>query len=167
MTKRDIATDYFKQGYNCAQAVLLAFKDETGLTTEQSAMIASSFGGGMGKLREVCGAVSGMLMAAGLIFGYSNPADQTAKSEHYANVQNLAKLFKEKNGSLICRELLSGVSSQNTTLTSSELSSDTPPSVRTPEYYKKRPCGDLVGDAAEILEKYITTNIRNSERSTK
>ena len=167
MTKRDIATDYFKQGYNCAQAVLLAFKDETGLTTEQSAMIASSFGGGMGKLREVCGAVSGMLMVAGLIFGYSNPADQTAKSEHYANVQNLAKLFKEKNGSLICRELLSGVSSQNTTLTSAELSSDTPPSVRTPEYYKKRPCGDLVGDAAEILEKYITTNLQMSERTTK
>lgn len=158
MTRRDAAMNYFKQGYNCAQAVLLAFTDKTGLTKEQSALIASSFGGGMGKLREVCGAVSGMLMAAGLVIGYSNPADQTAKAEHYKNVQLLANAFKEKNSSIICRELLSNTSGQSN-ITGKELSSDTPPSIRTPEYYKKRPCAELVGDASEILDNYFKSHL--------
>ena len=153
MTKRELAEKYFKEGYNCAQAVLLAFAEETGLTKEQSALIASSFGGGMGKMREVCGAVSGMLMAAGLIAGYSDPKDQYRKSEHYKLVQALATEFKKQNGSIICRELLSGTFSKAPSVSENELSSTTPPSVRTEEYYKKRPCAELVGDAAEILDK--------------
>lgn len=155
MNRREIAIDYFKQGYNCSQAVLLAFQDLTGLTVEQSALIASSFGGGMGKLRHVCGAVSGMLMALGLIRGYSDPKDANAKAEHYRNVQILAEKFKSQNGSIICRELLSGNFIGKEPVSDSELSSSTPPAARTDEYYKKRPCGELVGDAAEILEAYL------------
>lgn len=156
MTRREIAMNYFKEGYNCAQAVLLAFTDETGLTIEQSALISSSFGGGMGKLREVCGAVSGMLMAAGLVIGYSNPTDMNAKAEHYKNVQNLANSFKSKNNSIICRDLLTGSLSSKNSISHDELSSSTPPATRTAEYYKKRPCMELVGDAAEILENYLS-----------
>lgn len=155
MTRREIAIDYFKQGYNCSQAVLLAFQDLTGLTTEQTALVASSFGGGMGKLREVCGAVSGMFMAIGLIKGYKDPTDFDSKAEHYKRIQELAAKFKAQNGSIICRELLSGEFSGSAPVFSSEISSSTPPSKRTAEYYKKRPCGEFVGDAAEILEAYL------------
>ena len=155
MTRRELAIDYFQQGYNCSQAVLLAFKDLTDLTEEQSARLASSFGGGMGKLREVCGAVSGMFMAVGLICGYSDPKDTTAKAEHYKKVQELAAKFKKQNGSIICRELLSGEFSGREPVLPTELSSATPPAERTAEYYKKRPCGELVGNAAEILAEYL------------
>ena len=109
----------------------------------------------MGKLREVCGAVSGMFMAVGLICGYSDPKDTTAKAEHYKKVQELAAKFKEQNGSIICRELLSGEYSGRPPVSATEISSSTPPSKRTAEYYKKRPCGEFVGDAAEILEAYL------------
>lgn len=155
MTRRETAINYFKQGYNCSQSVLLAFQDLTGLTIEQSALIASSFGGGMGKLREVCGAVSGMFMAIGLIKGYKDPTDLVSKTEHYKRVQELASKFKEQNSSIICRELLSGEYSGRTPVSATEISSSTPPAKRTSEYYKKRPCGELVGDAAEILEAYL------------
>lgn len=151
MTRRETAVNYFKEGYNCAQAVLLTFCDMTGLTEEQSALIASSFGGGMGKLREVCGAVSGMLMAAGLIMGYSDPHDRSLKIKHYKLVQELAAEFKERGGSIICRELLASLSKQ-------ELDINTPPAERTEEYYKKRPCARHIGDAAEILEIYLCKN---------
>ena len=147
MSKRDEAIQLFKSGYNCAQAVLLAFNGLTGLTEEQAMMLSSSFGAGMGKMREVCGTVSAMLMVAGLSRGYSNPADHEKKAAHYKLVQELSAEFKEKNGSIICRELLSG------TVSDSILSSDTPPELRSDAYYKKRPCAELVGDAAEILEK--------------
>lgn len=108
MSRRETAIALFKEGYSCAQAVLLAFSDLTGLSEEQAALVSSSFGAGMGKLREVCGAVSGMLMAAGLIKGYAQPGDPAAKAAHYRFVQELANAFKAKNGSIICRELLSG-----------------------------------------------------------
>ena len=160
MTRREIAVNYFKEGYNCSQAVLLAFQDVVGLSKEQCAMLASSFGGGMGKLREVCGAVSGMFMIVGLVEGYSDPKDADAKAEHYQKIQHLANLFTEQNGSIICRELLSGDFSKHsdykqTGICAEELSSSTPPAARTDEYYQKRPCGDLVGDAAEIIANYL------------
>lgn len=155
MTRREIAIDYFNKGYNCCQAVLLAFQDLTGLDAESSALLASSFGGGMGKLREVCGAVSGMFMAIGMIAGYTDPKDADAKAAHYKCIQELASQFKSKNGSYICRELLSGEFTGRDPISVSEMSSSTPPAPRTPEYYKKRPCGELVGDAAEILSKYL------------
>ena len=83
----------FKNGYNCAQAVLLAFSDELEIDEKTLALISSSFGGGMGRMREVCGAVSGMFMVAGLKYGYSGPSAKQEKAELYALVQNLAALF--------------------------------------------------------------------------
>lgn len=142
---REKAKEYFLSGYNCAQSVFMAFCEETGLDEETAAKLASSFGGGMGRLREVCGAVSGMFMAAGLIKGYSDPGDQEGKTAQYELVQSLAKEFEAKNGSIICRELL-GL----------EQKKDAPtPSERTEEYYQRRPCAELVADAAELLERRL------------
>jgi len=115
--------------------------------------ISSSFGGGMGRMREVCGTVSGMFMALGLALFDNNAKDN--KANQYKAVQELANRFKAQNGSIICRELLSGITS-----------SDTPiPSARTEEYYKKRPCVELVGDAVEILEKYLKENAVSNKES--
>lgn len=157
MTRREIAINYFKQGYNCSQSVLLAFQDITGLSVEQSALISSSFGGGMGKLREVCGAVSGMFMVAGLVCGYSDPKDSAAKAAHYLRIQDLAKSFTDRNFSIICKDLLSGNFSGRPSVSASEINSSTPPAERTDDYYKKRPCAELVGDAAEILDLYLNS----------
>jgi len=140
-----IAEELFREGYNCAQAVLIAFGDVTGLDKETSAKLASSFGGGLGRMREVCGAVSGAAMVLGLVRGYADPTDAEAKKAHYHLVQEFAARFKEQNGSIICRELLSGVSVRK--------GSD--PEARTAEYYKKRPCPELVRQAAEILEEMV------------
>lgn len=142
MNKKETAIQLFKEGYSCAQAVLLAFTNELELDKQTAARIASSFGGGMGRLREVCGAFSGLLMAAGLKFGPSDPKDIQAKTAHYTLVQKLAAEFKEKNGSIICRELL-GLSGQ---------AQSPRPEARTAEYYKKRPCAEMVGCAAELME---------------
>lgn len=137
------AAELFMQGYNCAQAVTVAFSDVTGLDKETSAKIASSFGGGMGRMREVCGAVSGMLMVAGLLYGYDDPKADAAKKELYNLVQAQAGAFREEVGSIICREILKNPSS------------DTNPSPRTAEYYAQRPCARMVFTAAKILDDYI------------
>ena len=139
--KSDKAKELFKQGYNCSQAVLGVFCEELGLDFETAIKISSSFGGGMGRMREVCGTVSGMFMAAGL--AYSTPDNN--KAEQYKIVQELAKRFKDKNGSIICRELLEGIESSTSPI----------PSERTETYYKKRPCIELVGDSVEILEEFM------------
>lgn len=138
------AKELFKSGYNCSQAVLSVFCEEFGLDLETALKISSSFGGGMGRMREVCGTVSGMFMAVGLALASASDS-AVEKGEHYKRVQELAKRFKDKNGSIICRELLQGV----------ESSTAPTPSARTETYYKKRPCVDLVGDAVEILEEYL------------
>ena len=141
----ELAKDLFNQGYNCSQAVLVAFEDEIGLDLETCLKIASSFGGGMGRLREVCGAVSGMFMVAGLKYGYTDPKDHMEKTEHYKRIQQLAKQFEEANGSIVCRELL-GLS----------VKADVPvPEKRTEQYYKKRPCAELVEQVATIMDDYI------------
>ena len=145
MTKREKAMALFKEGYNCSQAVLGAFAEELGFDMDTAMRLSSSFGGGMGRMREVCGAVSGMFMAAGVLFGYSDPRDNSAKQEHYRRIQELAEKFKERNKYIVCRQLL-GLEGQD---------SSPVPSDRTREYYKKRPCAELVGDAAEIFEEYI------------
>ncbi len=148
--KSEKAKELFKQGYNCSQAVLGVFCEELGLDFETAIKIASSFGGGMGRMREVCGTVSGMFMAAGLAF--ASASDSPAlKGEHYKRIQELAKRFKDKNGSIICRELLEGVENSTSPI----------PSERTETYYKKRPCIELVGDSVEIFEQYLkeTKNI--------
>ncbi len=139
------AMELFKEGYNCAQAVVLAYEDYFEESPEMLALMISSFGGGMGRLREVCGAVSGMFFVAGKLYGYADPKASTEKMEHYARIQELAASFRERNGSIICRDLLH----------LQEQISVPVPEERTAEYYKKRPCGELVADAASILEQYI------------
>lgn len=136
------AESLFAEGYNCSQAVLLAFADECGLTQETAALLASSFGGGMGRLREVCGAVSGMFMVAGLCCGYDDPHANTEKADHYARIQKLASAFTDENGSIICRTLL-GLQQTGASVPQ--------PEQRTAAYYQKRPCKALVGDAAHIV----------------
>ena len=137
------AAELFLNGYNCAQAVAVAFSDLTGLDEQLSARLASSFGGGMGRMREVCGAVSGMLMVAGILYGYDTPGDDAAKKAHYTLVQTLAGEFREKNGSIVCREILKNPPS------------DPNPTPRTAEFYAKRPCSRMVMTAARILDEYL------------
>ena len=137
------AAELFLQGYNCAQAVAVAFADLTGLSPQISARVASSFGGGMGRMREVCGAVSGMLMVTSMLYGYDKPEDEQGKKELYKLVQNLADQFREQAGSIICRDLLKSPPS------------DPNPSPRTEEYYRQRPCARMVLLAGQILDAYI------------
>ncbi len=145
MTHSELAKKNFESGCNCAQAVLLAFADQTGLDEATAMKLSASFGGGMGKLREVCGAVSGMFMAAGMIYADDHVPTQEAKAAHYEKIRALAARFKEENGSYICRELLEGV----------PVSKDTAPEERTEQYYKKRPCGELCAIAARILDEFL------------
>jgi C_GCAxxG_C_C family probable redox protein len=141
----DLARELFNKGYNCSQSVFAAFCDETGLSNDTALKIASSFGGGMGRLREVCGAVTGMFMVVGTKYGYTDASDERAKTGHYRLIQDLAKQFEKENGSIICRELL-GISIKH----------DIPiPEARNENYYKSRPCAELVEQAARILDEYI------------
>lgn len=103
------ALELFDNGYNCSQSVMGAFCDELGLDFETAMELTSSFGGGIGGLHEVCGAVSAMAAAAGLAFGYADPSDKTAKAEHYSRIRRMAKKFENESGSLICRELLARI----------------------------------------------------------
>ena len=145
MTHGEKVGTLFLEGYNCAQSVVLAFAVEMGIPKETAARIASSFGGGLGRLREVCGCVSGMAIVAGELLGYSGPETGKPKADHYALIQELAEEFRKKNGSIICRDLLSGITSDTAPV----------PEARTDDYYKKRPCKDLAVCAAEILERKL------------
>jgi len=145
MTRGEKAEALFLEGYNCAQAVVIAFEDLHGLDRETAAKLSSSFGGGMARLREVCGSVSGMFMVAGLLYGYDNPKAKEEKAEHYARIQKLAADFTAEHGSIVCRDLLG--------LT--EKKQEPTPEERTEAYYKKRPCKELIGRAAEIMDNYI------------
>ena len=140
------AAELFMEGYNCAQAVAVAFCDLTGMEKDYAARLASGFGGGMGGLREVCGAVSGMNMVFGCLYGYESPTDDAAKKPVYAQFRQLAESFKETNGSIICREILKNPPS------------DPNPSPRTAEYYAKRPCARMVMVAAQLLDEFIAKN---------
>lgn len=141
-----------EEGYNCCQSVVLAYNDIFGLDDRTAASITSGFGGGMGRLREVCGTVSGMVLLSGLIRPADNPSDKNGRTENYALVQEMAGKFKELNGSIVCKELLGLVPMGS----SSPVPSESPvPSDRTPEYYKKRPCEELVGISARIVGEKI------------
>ena len=138
------AAELFLSGSNCAQAVAVAFCDVTGLEPAFAAKMASSFGGGMGRLREVCGAVSGMLMVAGLIYGYEDPGENDCnKKAHYQLVQTLAGKFRDEVGSIVCREILKNPPS------------DPNPTPRTAEFYAKRPCARMVMTAARLMDEFI------------
>ena len=143
MDRQYYAAKLFVEGYNCAQAVVLAFSDILGLDEKFCAKMSSSFGGGMGRMREVCGAVSGMLMVAGLLYGYDGPEEGEVKKEHYARVQELAGKFREEVGSIVCREILKNPPS------------DANPTPRTEEFYKTRPCAHMVTTAVKVMEEYI------------
>ena len=145
MNHAETARQLFLAGYNCSQAVFCAFCDETGLRVEDAAKLSSSFGGGMGRLREVCGTVSGALLALGMLRGYSDPQDPAAKAAHYRLVQEYARRFRERNGSIVCRELLKDV----------PVSTGGAPEPRTPAFYARRPCLRLVGEAATILDEIL------------
>jgi C_GCAxxG_C_C family probable redox protein len=145
MTRREAAMANFLKGYNCSQSIILAFADMLPIDESTLMKMASSFGGGMGRLREVCGSVSGMFMIAGLLYGYDGPETGQIKADHYARIQELAHRFEEKHGTIICREML-GLNVRH----------DEPvPEARTKEYYRKRPCAEIIGDAAEILDQYL------------
>ena len=156
----------FKEGgYNCCQAVVLAYNDIFGMNEHTAASISSGFGGGMGRMREVCGSVSGMVLLAGLLKPATDPSDKDARTGNYALVQEVAGEFKAINGSIICKELL-GLCGQiaKTTDDIHGIPESPVPSDRTPEYYKKRPCEELVGISARIIgEKIKLFSIISSE----
>ena len=139
------AASIFEEGYNCAQSVVLAFADELKMDQDDLAKLASSFGGGMGRLREVCGAVSGMFLVYGMIRGYSDAGDTDGKKEQYKDIQSMAAEFEKKHGSIICRHILK----------KPEGPDSYEPSERTDKYYASRPCTRCVEDAAEILENFL------------
>ena len=145
MEHKALAEEFFRAGYNCAQAVVVAFHDTLGISERQAARLSSSFGGGMGRMRETCGAVSGMLIVAGLLMGYDEPNNLEVKQAYYARVQALVSAFIERNGTMNCRELLTraGVPVSPT------------PAERTPEYYAKRPCERLIASAAALLDEAL------------
>ena len=139
------AVDLFEQGYNCAQSVVGAWLDQTEMDSDQAMRLASSFGGGMGRLREVCGALTGSFMVAGLVRGYDEPGDDQEKAGHYALIQEIAKEFEQKYKTILCRDLLE-----------LDVKHDSPnPSVRTAEYYAERPCARFIYDAVIYLDRAL------------
>ena len=151
MNKAEKARSLFTQGANCAQSVAGAFAAECGLTEEQAMIMASGFGGGVGRLREVCGAVSGMVLVLNILYGSGDPADKAAKDAQYARIREAVAPFREKAGTMICRELL-GL----------EKGQEEPPrsDPRNAAYYANRPCAGLVALAAEITAKFIAEHKR-------
>ena len=148
MTDRaELAKQLFCSGYNCAQSVFCAFTDITGYDTDTSARMASSFGGGLGRLRETCGAVSAAALVLGIAMGYADPSDYEAKKRHYALVREFADRFREKNGSLHCRNLLSAAGLVP------ESGGD--PEPRSEDFYQRRPCPRLICDAVCILDEML------------
>lgn len=140
MSKGEIAEKYFYEGCNCSQAVACAFAEEMDMNTETVKRLTIGFGGGMGRLREVCGTVSGAAFVLSALYGSRN------KNDVYKMVQDVAGEFEAENGSVVCRQLLG-------------LDNSVPKSPvaepRTEKYYKKRPCPQLVHQMADILEKYL------------
>ncbi len=147
MDRCKIAADLFVSGCNCAQAVFAAFADVMDMEKDTALKLSSSFGGGMGRMREVCGAVSGMFMVAGYLYGTTDKDGEKEKAEHYALIQEMARRFKEKNNTIICRELLGNLKAASSTSPT--------PDKRCPEYYNTRPCLKFVLDAVEIMEEII------------
>lgn len=148
-----------EEGYNCCQAVVLAYNDVFGIDDDTAAALSSGFGGGMGRMREVCGSVSGMVMLAGLITPATDPSIKVDRTRNYALVQEMAEDFRKLNGSIVCKELLGLVPMGS----HAEVVKESPePSDRTPEYYQKRPCEELVGISARIIGEKIIAATQDS-----
>lgn len=147
----DMAVDYFKKGYNCAQSVAAPFAEELGLPEETALRLACGFGGGIGRLREVCGAFCGVTMIVSM--KYADAADPQSKSRVYAIVQQLAEEYKKCSGrgTYLCRDLLAG----------SCATAGAQAEPRTPAYYKRRPCAELVRAAAELAAEYLAQHPEN------
>ncbi len=144
-SRKEQAVDAFLDGYNCAQAVFSTYADLFGIDQETALNLTNSMGGGISRLREICGTVSAMALLTGLAEGKVAPGDLSAREKVYQKTRNLAARFEEKNGSLICRELLGVLGREKSAR----------PSERTPEYYKKRPCARFVSCVAEIIEEEL------------
>ena len=140
------AVAFFKEGFNCSQSVVAAFADQYGFTHEQALRMSASFGGGIGRMRETCGAACGLFMLAGLETGAVEGADRDGKARNYAVVQELAEEFKRRNGALKCADLL-GLSKKEPVVST--------PEARTAQYYAKRPCVKMVEEAAKIWCEYL------------
>ena len=138
-----LAAELFLEGFNCAQAVAVAFCDLTGMDKNEAAKLASPFGGGMGRMREVCGAVSGMFLVLGMLYGYDENDTDVQKKQLYRDVQALAEKFRAECGSIICREILKNPPS------------DPNPTPRTAEFYAQRPCARMVMTAARLMDDFI------------
>lgn len=147
MSRAERAKEYFLQGYACSQAVALAFADVMGIDEGTVGKIMLPFGGGVGRLRMTCGAVSGMAAVIGMACGKAENTSENKKAV-YAVVQKLCGEFRAETGSLICAELLRGMQVKT------EIGGEAEP--RTEQYYHKRACGDMVYLAAELLEKELT-----------
>lgn len=143
------AVELFKEGFNCSQSVVVAFADQYGVTREQALRMSASFGGGIGRMRETCGAACGLFLLAGLETGATDGADREGKATNYAVVQELAEEFKKRNGALKCADLL-GLSKKEPVVST--------PEARTPQYYAKRPCAKMVEEAARIWCEYLEKN---------
>ncbi len=141
------AVALFKEGYNCSQAVVAAYADIYELDTDLALRLSASFGGGIGRMRQTCGAACGMFILAGLEKGTTQGADAAGKKANYDLVQDLANTFKERHGSLICAELLA--------LPKADTHQDTTPEARTQAYYTRRPCAAMVEEAARIYGEYL------------
>jgi len=148
MERKELAEKYFKDGYNCSQAVVISFADLFPNEKENLLKIASPFGGGYSRMRETCGAVSGMLIVLGLLEGYSTNETGDKKAILYENTQELLRFFENQYGSLTCRELLKLTYKHD----------DFQPTKRTEYFYKNRPCLELIKGAVEILERYLINN---------
>lgn len=147
------AVALFKEGYNCSQSVVAAFADLYEYSEEQAFRMAASFGGGIGRMRQTCGAACGMFLLVGLDCGAVDGADRMGKSRNYAKVQELAKKFETVNGSLICAELL-GLKPKTPVVAQAE--------ARTAEYYAKRPCAKMVETAARLFADYLSEENKNA-----
>lgn len=142
MTREERAMELFREGKNCAQAVLLAFADKTGLDDTTALGVTAGLGGGVGRLHEICGAVSGAVVALGMIKG--DPASREEKGAMYAQVQRVAQKVEQEFGSYRCGPILG-----------MEGAGDPMPQPRTPDYFETRPCMRCVGCAARILEEIL------------
>lgn len=147
MNRGELAKSYFLKGYSCSQAIVLAFKDLINLDTKDILRISSPFGGGMSRLRETCGALTGSFIVLGYLYG-SSTNDIKEKEDIYKRAQEIANKFKEKNGFIACRKLLN----------LDHESDDYKPEIRNKEYYLKRPCLEIIKNAGDILEEYINTH---------
>ncbi len=149
----ELAISLFKEGYNCSQSVVAAFADMYGFTREQALRMSASFGGGIGRMRQTCGAACGLFLVAGLETGCTEGSNREGKEANYKLVQQLAEEFKKRNGSLICAQLLGLDKSAPTPAT---------PEARTAEYYKKRPCVKMVEEAARIWVEHLEKKKKNN-----